>query len=445
MINKVEAFIRKHHMIEKGNHVLVGISGGADSVCLLLVLNELKNRIGFTMSGVHVEHGIRGEESVKDEIFTRSLCKKLGIEIAVYKVDALLYAKEHKLSLEEGARILRYDCFRQELKKRENSKMAVAHHMNDQSETIFFHMLRGTNLPGMCGMLSVRGDIIRPLLTVTREEIEGYLKKEHQGYCEDATNFQVEYARNKIRHEVIPVLKEVNPKVVEHMYELSEELKEIEEYLKEETKKAYDKVVVSNEIQGLSFQLLPKVIQQRVIYLWLENGYGKKKDITKEYVKSVLELFSKQVGKRICLKDQRVIERTYQCVAFQEMIEEKQDDIILLKDHKDFKIRILDASEIIGKIQEKSYTKWLDYDKIKNTLVVRNRRTGDYFQLSDEKKQTLKKYFVNEKVPGQKRNEIPLVAEENHILWIVGYRISDYYKVSKDTKRIIEIRYEGEK
>ena len=229
MFQKILQYCKKEKLIEEGNYVLAGVSGGADSVCMLFMLLKLQKEIGFFLEAVHVEHGIRGAESEADAVFVESLCKEKELPLQSFHVQAVSYAKEQKLGLEEAARILRYDCYkkaaeRMRLSKEENVKVkiALAHHADDNAETVLFQMLRGSGIDGLSGMkpkrnLSQGVDVIRPMLPVTRKEIEAFLESEKQSFCIDSTNEDIVYSRNKIRRVILPMLEEVNAKAVSHM------------------------------------------------------------------------------------------------------------------------------------------------------------------------------------------------------------------------------------
>ena len=238
MLKKIAAFVEQHQMLLRGDHVLAGVSGGADSVCLLLVLLELQKEYRLTLTVVHVEHGIRGEDSRRDAAFVESLCARLGVELKVFYEDAVAFSKEHGMTLEEGARELRYTRFSEVLNKDGANRIAVAHNQNDSGETLLFHLARGSGLKGMCGIVPVRGKVIRPLLCVSRREIEDFLRERGQEFCTDATNLDILYSRNKIRHQVLPLLTEINAQAVEHLYQSARYVSEAVELVEELVQKA---------------------------------------------------------------------------------------------------------------------------------------------------------------------------------------------------------------
>ncbi|MCR4611686.1 MAG: tRNA lysidine(34) synthetase TilS, partial [Lachnospiraceae bacterium] len=203
MISKVKDTIEKYNMIDGGDKIFAAVSGGADSVALLLVLKSIADELGFSLEAIHVEHGIRGKESEDDAKFVEDLCKRLGVRCHIYHIDAPSFAGERGYSLEEAARILRYECFD---KHTTDGKVAIAHNMDDNAETMLYNMVRGTGIEGIRGIKKVRDNFIRPLIECTRYEIEKFLEAEGRDFRTDSTNEQTDYTRNKIRHNVMPVL-----------------------------------------------------------------------------------------------------------------------------------------------------------------------------------------------------------------------------------------------
>ena len=251
MYHTILQYCKKEKLIEKEDYILAGVSGGADSVCMLLVLKRLQKEIGFSLEAVHIEHGIRGIESENDAVFVTELCEKNNIPLQVFSVRAKEFAKEKKIGLEEAARILRYDCYIKAAKKiaNQNVKVALAHHADDNAETILFQMVRGSGIDGLSGIaprrrLAEGSEVIRPLLSVTRAEIEEYLKDAGQKYCVDSTNQDVAYSRNRIRHEVLPLLECVNTKAIAHMNQSAMLLRELGDYLKLQVEEVAQNVMV---------------------------------------------------------------------------------------------------------------------------------------------------------------------------------------------------------
>ena len=488
MIQKILAFIEEYHMLEHDDHVVAGVSGGADSVCLLLVLLELRKKYGLRLTAVHVEHGIRGEDSLRDAAFVQELCARYDVACVVKHCDAPTFAREQGMSLEEGARALRYECFREVSGQLSADKIAVAHNQNDCGETLLFQLVRGSGLKGMRGIEPVRGNIIRPLLCVDRQEIEAFLQERGQAFCTDATNRETEYSRNKIRHQVMPVLKEINDGAVEHLYRSTRYAAEAAELVETLAEAARGRCVEPNgalpkgrraEHVLLREALLKEqpLIQKTLVLEVLCEQAGRRKDISEVHVLKVLELFEKQVGRRISLPYGLQAERTYDGVEIGspgreeagvagrrestvleesseangshcKISEELKPQISLELPAYGWRItaRILEKNGEFQEIPKKGYTKWFDYDKIKGTLLLRNRCLGDYFIMDAKgRRQSLKKYLINEKIPARKREEILVLADGSHILWVIGGRISEAYKVTKDTERILEVQVNGGK
>ena len=458
MLKKVKIFIEKYHMIEQGDRIVAGVSGGADSVCLLLLLAELQKSMDFFLTVVHVEHGIRGEESLADVAFTEKLCGKMGIPWQKYVVDAVTYSKENGKSLEEAARELRYDCFRQACMETHSAKVAVAHHGDDSAETMLFHLARGTGIRGLGGIAPVvqmEGlRIIRPLLCLTRGEIEAWLTDRKQLYCTDVTNLDVNYSRNRIRSQVMPGLKEVNCQAVAHMANTAEQLREICTYLDEAALQAGQGLykVMENgrriRIPVEAFGNLHPVLQKNLLHQLLGKLAGSRKDITSGHVEQVLELFSAGTGRQASLPYGITAERVYGTVElfFKEENGVPFSACRILEipgdtsygDEMEIHTEIFDFDGNFEKIPEKRYTKWFDYDKIKDTVWLRTRQPGDYLQSDLEgSHKKLNRYFIDEKIPARERGRIMLLAEKNHVLWVIGYRISEAYKVDDRTRKVL--------
>lgn len=482
MIKKVTAFIQKHHMIHAGDHICAGISGGADSVCLFLLLERLRPVLDFSLSVVHVEHGIRGEDSLLDMRFVKTLAEKYEIPFQCYAYPVEQIAKEEGLTVEEAGRKVRYEAFHKEeklyLAKAESKggtvKIAVAHHGDDNAETLLFHLCRGSGIDGMAGIRPVRDNIIRPLLCVTRKEIEEFLQTQGQDYCTDTTNADVIYSRNRIRSRIIPELELVNRQAVMHMNRLAEDMTELADYMKSQVQEIIRENVKKEE-NGWSFSTgvlenYPRVIQSRIMLELAAMASGSRKDIGREHAQALLELAEGGVSRRIDLPYGIVAEKSYDCMYFLCKEQQKkqsrhvitygefpEDSSFLEENGREgvweadtpagkFLCRIFSLNKKCSEIPKNSYTKWFDYDMIKNRLCFRTRQQGDYLVTDDKgHRQKLKAYWINEKVPKAERNQRILLAEDSHILWIVGGRISEYYKITENTKKVLEVRFMEEK
>ena len=450
MMKKVLDFVNKNNILEHGDSVILGVSGGADSVCMLHLLNSLKEDLGIELTVVHVNHGIRGIEAEQDAEFVEHISEELGVECKIFHIDIPAIATQKKMSEEEAGRIERYAVFESVAEEIGANKIAVAHNLNDNSETVLFNLFRGSKLKGMTGIPVKREKIIRPLLCLTRKEIEEYLEKHHLDYCIDSTNKETEYSRNKLRLDILPYIKEnINSKAEEHIVNTAQSLREIYDYIECQTDEAYENYVKNNIILNESKDL-PSVILKEVVRRWIFNNTGSLKDITATHIDMVISLLHNSVSKKIEIPCSFIIKKGYQGIELGEREEPKKKiGQVLLEDNKINQVEYFSVSFEKSSINKENvpdlmYTKWFDYDKI-NNLLLRSRQPGDYI-IIDKKggKKKLKDYFIDEKVPREKRDEILLLADGSHIVWIVGYRISEYFKVSDETKNIIKIAYDKE-
>lgn len=472
MLDEVLRFIEQEKLIAPQDTVIAGVSGGADSVCLLLVLIEIRKKLPFLLKAVHVEHGIRGEESRKDAAFTKRFCEEQEIPCEVYTVDVPTYAAEHGMGFEEAARIMRYECYRRAAQKESAIHIALAHHAEDNAETILFQMVRGSGLDGLCGMqpkreLEGKISIIRPLLKQTRGEIENYLSERKQAYCVDSTNMDTEYSRNSIRHEVLPKLKEINRQAVPHINQCAELLRDMRDYLDVQVMQAYEMSCAKKEkrleVKKEALKTYPLIIQKEVLHKAICEMAQSAKDITAVHVEKALYLFEQQVGRKISLPYQLIVQRSYEGIVFfktEEEVPVKQVHIVIEKEEMEsfldgephfydvpegrFRFQVREFTGTNQEISKKTCTKCLDYDKIKGSLQIRNRQSGDYLTLDKEgHTKRLKEYFINEKIPSEARDSILLLTKEAHVIWVVGGRISAEFKIEEYTKRVLEVQYEG--
>lgn len=502
-IKKVQAYMYEHHMTNVGDTVIVGVSGGADSVCLLLLLKRLENELGIRVHAVHVNHGLRTDAGA-DEAYVKGLCKEYDVPLTVKHADVTAYAEKEGLGCEEAGRKLRYEAFAEAgraacaqegtaatagaaatadvgLKNDTHVKIAVAHHMDDRAETVLFHLLRGTGLSGLSGIRPVRENVIRPLLCLTRAQIEEWLFQKNISYCMDSTNLEDTYTRNKIRHNILPYAEtEICSRSVEHIAAAADICLETEEYLEGQTRELYDECVISNleaggEAQGgkrrvlsdalcvrlsvAEFQPAAPLLQKRLLLFIMEKLTPYRKDITAVHVESIRDLFYRNGNGEISLPYELTARREYDTVVIEKKRMPTEERFyreiselprqIELPDGRVLSLELLNGSggERLENenIPQKTYTKWFDYDKIKGYMVVRTRQTGDYLTVRPQARKTLKKYMVDEKIPKRERERILLLAEGEHVLWVIGHRISEYYKVSEDTTHILQVQLRGER
>ena len=446
MYQKVKAYVKKWHMLQKEDSVIAGISGGADSVCLLFMLLKLQKELGFALMAVHVNHGIRGAEAERDEAYVKRLCRQWNVRLKVYRENVPAYAKEHGMTEEEAGRDIRRTCFCKVLKEWGGTKIALAHHENDNVETLLWNLCRGTGIRGLGGIAPVNDVWIRPLLCVKRREIESYLKKRGISYCTDTTNADRRYMRNRIRMDVIPYLEDcVNTESVSHMGKTMERMYELEQYILEEVGQYKESCTGWKNgrriIRQTEYTKIPKALRDNVLHEILCETAGRRKDIEEVHVQMLRDLFTKQVGKRIDLPYGVTAIRTYEGVRFEKNIPEAS---YAGDENELFSIRVFDREPGNVTFPEKIYTKWFDYDIIKNTVKIRHRIAGDSIVINRYGgRKKLKQYFTDQKVPQEDREKIWIAADGDEVLWIVGYRQSQKYQITEKTTKILEIQYYG--
>ncbi len=292
MENKVIEAVSRYNMLKNGDNVIVGLSGGADSTALLHILSRLSERLGITVSACHINHNLRGEESLRDESFVRKLCESANIPLTVFSIDVKSGIEKHE-SLEERARKLRYSCF-EELCGKSNAKLATAHTASDNAETVFMNIIRGTGTKGLSGIPPVRGNIIRPIIRCTREDIERYCSENKLEYITDSSNLSDDYTRNRLRHHLIPLLKDFNPSLFEAVSRMTSAVYDDNIYLENEAAKAKKSAECVNGYSAAVLCGLEKPILCRIISSVLsENGV----EPSSLRINQCIEIINKKMGK----------------------------------------------------------------------------------------------------------------------------------------------------
>lgn len=475
MVKEFTAYCTENHLIQENENIVAGISGGADSMCLLFLLHRIQPKLHLNLVVVHVNHGIR-PEAKQDALYVEEMCRKWDIPFFLYEVDAKDYAEQHSMSEEEAGRELRYQAFSETLEKyfQGEGKIAVAHNRNDRAETVLFHLFRGTGLRGLSGIGMTRDNIIRPILNLDREDIEAYLRKNEISYCIDATNAEDTYTRNRIRKHVLGYAQSfICKKAVSHIDEAANLMEETEHYLQKQTDKLFDKSVttimdeegntsgylISAELIKTEEPLLVRYLLMRCISLLTNHA----KDITSGHIRDIAKLFPGQVGRKISLPYSLQAIRGYEEVKIErlshleaamqgqmEPIEIKKETIqksgaieLQTKDRRIINMKLI-PNNPGSRIPESEDTKWFDFDRIGEVLSLRNRKKGDYLTVgTEEVHKSLKKYMIDEKIPKEERDSKLLLTDNDHVLWLYGHRISQHYKVSSDTTRILEVHITG--
>jgi tRNA(Ile)-lysidine synthase len=452
-------------MIKKDDLIILGLSGGPDSMCLFHLLLAYKEIVPFSLCAVHVNHMLR-KEANEEAIFVQDECDKFDVPCHVITIDVAALAKKEKISTEEAGRMARYQAFEQILQIEagltdvdekkvsdpSKGKIAIAHNKNDVAETVLFNLFRGTGMQGLGGIDPINGNIIRPILCLKREEIERYLKENDISFCTDLSNVEDIYTRNRIRKHILPYAeKEINDQAINHIAETTETLRDAQDFIMSAVGEAKKQTIIERKhkifIKKEEFELLHVTIKNELLRSVLFELSGKQKDITRIHISDLRNLFDKQVGKEISLPYQMLARRAYDGIILGEKEEGaevyvpkklemgKQMDPIL----GEVSVEIIDKRNLT-EIPEKTCTKWFDYDKIKRYLFLRTRKSGDYIVINKEgNKKKIKEYMINQKIPKEERDKMVLLADGDHIVWIPGYRISETYKVTEETKRVIKI------
>lgn len=440
MTDEIFSFIRKHNMIIKGDTVICGLSGGADSVCLLLVMCGLQNKIGFTVNALHVNHCLRGEESDRDENFCRELCTKLNVPFKAVSCNVAAFAEEKQLSTEEAARILRYRVFAE---NSADAKIATAHNANDNLETVIFNLARGSALKGISGIPPVRDNIIRPLLAVSRQQIENYLKTLNQDYVTDSTNLSDDYTRNKIRHQILPVLCGINPSLVETSVNSLETLRAENSLIEDLTRQALTDCRNDNSLQGLeNFQ---EVIRRRCIARLLsENSLPYSHNRLAETDSILINGGKINIsGDIFFISDGHFAElKKIPPVSAPENVsaELRNGENSIFPDSK-LLCEIISGEDLqkIQSVHKKLTFYLLDYDKIVGRVILRNRRFGDRIKLQGNNFTSSVKKLINAKVPSDQRQRLHFLEDQNGTVFAEKLGIAERVAPDNKTVRFMKI------
>lgn len=460
--HRVRAYIREQQLIAAGDHLVVGLSGGADSVCLLLLLDSLAEEMQFTLEAVHVHHGIRGEEAERDASFAEAMCRERGVPFTLYRRDVPALAEQWKLSLEEAGRRVRYMCFEERAQGCDNTRIAVAHHMDDQAETVLLNLCRGSGLRGIGAMAPKNRRLIRPLLSVRRAEIESELRRIGQSWCEDSTNGETGYTRNRIRNTVLPELcGGVNARAVEHLAAAAEQARQLDVWLEQMAGQWIAEHVMAEDRSFKTADLAdcPAPLRGRILLRLLEQTAGASRDLGSRHLRALEELVLGEKGGTLDLPyGVRAIRAgsRVRITAEKERVDfgpwallgetDREETVLFAEDSgrgecafEAFRLTWKLSERGEGKIPEKEYTKWFDYDRIRGAVRIRTRRSEDALALSGVGHKTLRRYMIDAHIPADVRDRVPVLADEEQVLWVIGGRMSAEYQVTEATDRILEV------
>lgn len=425
MTEKIISTIEAYGMLKGGERVTAALSGGADSVCLLLVLNDLKERYSLKLDAVHVNHCIRGEEADRDEEFCRKLCERLGVELTVKRIDVPAIAAEKKQSLEEAARNVRYSVFA------EHSGIgltATAHTASDNAETVLLNLARGTGLKGMCGIPPVRDNIIRPLIDVTRQDVENYLKELEQDFVTDSTNLDNDYTRNRIRHNIIPEILRINSGFYKTFCAELKIFSEENIFIENSVKTAYNICIDNGALCDL--EKYDTVIRKRCISIFLrENSLP----VSAEKINAINDILDS--GGKINISDGVFAVCRKHTLTILRMPEKTEIQPVKLCcgensifPHKTVFAEIKDGSGGI-----------IDTDKVCGDIVLRSRRNGDRIQLAGRNFTSSVKKLLNEKIRPDIRPYIHFLADDTGVIFIENIGVADRVKPDGNTRKSLYI------
>lgn len=537
---KILKYVRENGFIPERCTVYIAVSGGADSMAMALILKDLEKILKCNLFIINIEHGIRGRESVEDSDFVLDFASRSKIPAVSIPIDSIGFSKENGMTLEEGARVLRYRTmadfiFKHEQKSSGNSEscdlqyvesknnsiekvidepalsgmnsgnskrsnrekkfvLATAHHASDSVETMLFNMARGTGMKGLAGIrpeTRINGiSVIRPILPLTREEIEYYLKEKQCPFRHDSTNDDDEISRNYIRHVIIPSFSKLNSNAVSNIFKCSEKVLEASDYFS----RLAENAVLENShrtgnVMHFDVPLLlsyDKVLRPYIIFEWLKQNLISVKDISDSHINSILSIAFKDgaasivketnlpqhvvvkykngilsIEKRKSAAKGMDVEKISDASGMKSEREpalagaeknEKQAQILIYKDEIKEPVSIdFENGKFVFSVFEKkqsedfprkNYTKWLDYDKISNALSVRYRKEGDSIKtISGAESIPLRRFFINEKIKREDRDSVPLLCDGSEVLWAVGLRLSERAKITESTKKILAVEY----
>lgn len=462
MYKKVLSYIRDNELIKCQDKILVALSGGPDSICLLNLLFELKEELNIQIAAAHLNHLLRGQDSFDDEEYVINMCRKMGIKCFVKRVDINAYSKQQKLSSEVAGRNVRYDFFDEILEREGFNRIATAHNANDQAETILFRLMRGTGLEGLGGIKVSRDEkIIRPILCLSRKEVEKYVELKQLNPRIDKTNFERIYNRNKIRLDILPYMKEnFNEDIIQTLNRMSLLLQKDNDFLENLALSLYNRYCIEHKdyfiIKKEVFKEAEPVVTRllrHIIVRYSKSSY----DFEMKHIYDIFHLSKKNSGKVIHLPNGICAENTYGDIYIKSKIKKydinnnNKEEIIL--DKNSVNINEVEFSNLNIKLQkinncqvsninmkQDDLIKYFDFDKIKSNISIRTRKNGDkIIPMGMVGSKKVKDIFIDMKIPKEERDNIPILCFDDKIAWIIGIRISEEYKLTDKSKNILKV------
>lgn len=460
--DRVYDFIRSHNLVPPGSRIVVAVSGGPDSVALLQLLYNLRNALEVSLVVAHLDHNLRGEESASDALYVAELSQSLGLPFAVGGRDVKKYRQEHKLTLEEAAREVRYQYLADVTAESGANLVAIGHTKNDNVETILMHLIRGTGTMGLKGLAPAscrecgehRVKIIRPLLDISRDEIEAYCRNRGLDTRADSTNLSLSPFRNRVRLELLPLMRDYNRGIDKSLLRLAGIASDELDYLAQNRDQAWKKVVSRNGeiivLEKSRFDSLHPALQRSILRQAVSEVAGSLKDIEAGHIEDILNHLDRGAGKQVEIKGGIIftVEHARYLLArkgkslcpYPQITGEFEIIVPGESVHGNWKVM---TSVIKGnRIGDDAglFTCYLDYEKAGPGLVMRSRKSGDRFVpfgMNTEKK--IKDFLIDAKVPFSWRNRIPVIVSHEKIVWLAGYRIDENFKVTENTQNMLRI------
>ena len=440
-LRKIEQFIEQKELMSKNQLYLLALSGGADSVALLLVLK----RLGYNVEAAHCNFHLRGEESDRDEDFCKDLCRELDIKLHLAHFDTQTNASQHGISIEMAARNLRYNYFEALLKDINASAVCVAHHKDDSAETLLLNLVRGTGIEGLTGIKSKNNRIVRPFLCVRRNEIINYLEQQNQSFVTDSSNLVNDVQRNKIRLDVMPLLQTINPSVVEHLNQTGEYVEDATAILNTTLDQMYDRVVLlkTEEQTIVDIERLEKEQSSSYLLWYILKNYGfnaaQIKQISQGLTTSIGRVWESTTHALTINNNKIIVEPLFTCDSKEyRLIEE---GLYHLNSKLSIEIKKESYSSDKGFSKDPKYI-WIDADKVAFPLFIRLIKEGDrMIPLGMKGSKLISDMLTDSKVSYfDRQRQYVLLNNEQQIIWLLGHRIDDRYKITSSTKTVLKIK-----
>lgn len=453
VIERARQTIEKHSMLAKGDSVLIGLSGGPDSICLFLVLQALVPGFDLTLHALYVDHNLRPRETPDEIAFCRKLCEARGVPFTAAHVDVSSHAKHEKMTRQEAARALRYQAFDSIARQIGAQRVALGHTADDQVETVLMRLFRGSGPSGLAGIPPKRAHIIRPLIDVTRRDIEEFLNKERVSFITDSSNLRDDYMRNRLRHHLLPVIRRLSPEAERAIVRTAEIFRDEERYFDIQVTKTLMRLISRKRegeielflapLEALDTVILRRVVRRAVDEILSLQG------ISLGNIEDIIALVrTGGPGHRLHLPGAIRVIKSYATLIITSRPAAQLSEHVL---EGPGVVRLMEAalvvtSRIRGIDEVDDYgdgkgTALLDADKLSFPVLIRRRKPGDFFHpLGMGMRKKIQDLFVDEKIPRDERDVVPLLTSKGDIAWVIGYRVDERFKIDKSTKRVLECK-----